>query len=216
MVRFFNIAISVYLLACTVSSKTINVDIARRKHPTLKQASASAQDRATSIRIKGPRLATDGGLPTFSLLNAQFSYYMPIGLGTPMQNFSVVVDTGSSVLWVPDQTCGNVCLHAPDSFKSQRSSTFKQDKSTNLQAYYGSGSAHGIMGMDTLSLNGGAFRIKNQEFGLATTQSQVTNNGVGEWGVMTILGFWAVGLTVNCRRYFWLWSGSLERLQQHQ
>jgi Eukaryotic aspartyl protease len=181
MVQFFNIAVSIYLLVCTVSSKTINVDIARKQHPTLKQASASAHDRATSIRIKGPRLAADGALPTFSLLNAQFSYYMPIGLGTPMQNFSVVVDTGSSVLWVPDQTCGDVCVRAPDSFKSQKSATFKQDKSTNLQAYYGSGSAHGIMGVDTLSINGEAFKIQNQEFGLATTQSQVTNNGVGEY-----------------------------------
>ncbi|KAI8579065.1 hypothetical protein K450DRAFT_243689 [Umbelopsis ramanniana AG] len=178
MVQFFNIAISIYLLVCTVSSKTINVDIARKQHPTVKQASESAHDRATSIRIKGSRLAAGDALPTFSLLNAQFSYYMPISLGTPMQNFSVVVDTGSSVLWVPDQTCGNVCVRAPDSFKSEKSSTFKQDKSTNLQAYYGSGSAHGIMGVDTLSLNGGAFKIQKQEFGLATTQSQVTNNGV--------------------------------------
>ncbi|KAG2175115.1 hypothetical protein INT44_007593 [Umbelopsis vinacea] len=187
MVQFINIAISICLLVCTVSSKTINVDIARKQHPTLKQASESAHDRATSIRIKGSRLAADGTLPTFSLLNAQFSYYMPISLGTPMQNFSVVVDTGSSVLWVPDQTCGNVCVRAPDSFKSQKSSTFKQDKSTNLQAYYGSGSAHGIMGVDTLSLNGGAFKIQNQEFGLATTQSQVTNNGVERSTIKSLL-----------------------------
>jgi hypothetical protein len=36
------------------------------------------------------------------------------------------------------------------------------------------------MGIDTLSLNGGSFQIENQEFGLAASQSQVTNNGVGK------------------------------------
>ncbi|KAH8550112.1 aspartic peptidase domain-containing protein [Umbelopsis sp. PMI_123] len=177
MIHCSSIVISICLV-CAVSSKTINVDIARKQHPTLKQASSSAYDRATSIRIKGAKLAVEGGVPTFSLLNAQFSYYMPIGLGTPMQNFSVVLDTGSAVLWVPDQSCGNVCVRAPNSFLSSKSSTFKQDKSTNLQAFYGSGSAQGIMGVDTLSLNGGTFKIQHQAFGLATTQSQVTNNGV--------------------------------------
>lgn len=179
MVNILSSAIALSLLAWTVSSKAVTIDIARKHHPTLKQAAAAAHIRAASIQPKGTSLAA-GQTTTFPLVNAQFSYYMPIGLGTPIQNFSVIVDTGSSLLWVPDQSCGSVCVNAPDSFKSSQSSTFHKDNSTNLQAYYGSGNALGYMGIDTLSLNGGSFQIENQEFGLATSQSQVTNNGVGK------------------------------------
>jgi hypothetical protein len=179
MVNILSSAIALSLLAWTVSSKAVTIDIARKHHPTLKQAAAAGHVRAASIQPKGTSLAA-GQTTSFPLVNAQFSFYMPIGLGTPIQNFSVVVDTGSSLLWVPDQSCGSICVNAPDSFKSSQSSTFHKDNSTNLQAYYGSGNALGYMGIDTLSLNGGSFQIKNQEFGLATSQSQVTNNGVGK------------------------------------
>lgn len=180
MVNLLNSAITLSLLAWTVSGKAISIDIARKHRPSLKQAAAAAYERATQPQPNGNSLAA-GEASTLSLLNAQFSYYMAIGLGTPIQNFSVVVDTGSSLLWVPDRSCRSSCVSAPNSFKSTQSSTFQRDNSTALQAYYGSGNAQGIMGMDTLSFNGGAFQVKNQEFGLATTQSHVTNNGVGRW-----------------------------------
>lgn len=181
MVKLLEGAVSISLIAWTVTGNTIDIGMTRKSSPSLEQAvqAASARIIALSADTKGPLYRADN-LPPISLYNAQYSYYINVGLGTPPQYFSLILDTGSSLIWVPDRTCGSKCLHATNSFNRSNSVTFKQDLSTDLQAGYGSGRAQGIMGVDMLTFNEGSFTVENQEFGLATNQNHITNNGNGK------------------------------------
>ncbi|CCD64751.1 Aspartic protease 6 [Caenorhabditis elegans] len=77
-----------------------------------------------------------------------FEYLGNITIGTPDQGFIVVLDTGSSNLWIPGPTCKTNCK-TKSKFDSTASSTFvKNGKSWTIQ--YGSGDAAGILGQDTV------------------------------------------------------------------
>jgi hypothetical protein len=182
MVKVVEGAISLSLIAWAVAENTIEIGITRKKSPTLEQAAQAASARIISLSAdsrKGSSYLADN-LPPISLYNAQYSYYINVGLGTPPQNFSLVLDTGSALLWVPDRTCGSKCINAPHSFDRSSSVTFRKDNTTDLQASYGSGQALGIMGIDSLSFNNASFTVESQGFGLATSQNHVTNGGNGK------------------------------------
>jgi hypothetical protein len=100
-----------------------------------------------------------------------------ISLGTPQQNFTIVLDTGSSNLWVIDVKCKTqACKGYPDSgftkhqFDSSKSSTFKNNGQF-FSIQYGSGSCYGNLGQDTLNMGG--IKIDNQVFGLAQSIADV-------------------------------------------
>ncbi|CAP22596.1 Protein CBG01308 [Caenorhabditis briggsae] len=77
-----------------------------------------------------------------------YEYLGNITIGTPEQSFIVVLDTGSSNLWIPGPTCSTNC-QKKHKFDSTKSSTFvKNGKSWTIQ--YGSGDAAGILGEDTV------------------------------------------------------------------
>jgi hypothetical protein len=108
-------------------------------------------------------------------------YLGNISLGTPPQNFQVVLDTGSSNLWVVDNTCtDDECdgldnpLFGPhwqkEKYNRDASSTYKPD-GRDFEIYYGSGSCYGNLVVDTLTLAG--LTVKNQTFGAATGIAQV-------------------------------------------
>ncbi|AET38129.1 proteinase A Ecym_2396 [Eremothecium cymbalariae DBVPG len=122
----------------------------------LKGAANGEVERASS---NGHPIALD------NFVNNQ--YYSEIGLGTPPQSFKVVMDTGSSNLWVPNKNCvSEACLnHAR--FDHDRSSSYAKNDS-RFSVSYGKGSMEGFVSYDTLKI--GDLTIKNQGFAEATVE----------------------------------------------
>jgi len=101
-------------------------------------------------------------------------YLGNITIGTPGQPFLVVLDTGSSNLWVPGPTCKANGCSAKHHYQSGQSSTYVANgKKWTIQ--YGSGDAAGTLVQDTVSFvgDGGAMlNVPNTVFGEATKISQ--------------------------------------------
>jgi len=80
-------------------------------------------------------------------------YTIEISLGNPKQEFEVIVDSGSFLLWIPSDDCKN-CYYSNNKFKWKSSETFyKTDKSYNLN--YISGKVSGNVSKDQISLMNG-------------------------------------------------------------
>uniref|UniRef100_A0A224XJX3 Putative phytepsin n=1 Tax=Panstrongylus lignarius TaxID=156445 RepID=A0A224XJX3_9HEMI len=100
-------------------------------------------------------------------LNAE--YYGVIGLGTPAQEFRVIFDTGSTVLWVTSKKCHSDTCKKHNRFDSAKSSTFKPIGTTVI-IEYGTGNIVGKFAKDTLLMSG--LTVKDQVFAEATAQSR--------------------------------------------
>jgi len=114
------------------------------------------------------QIAIDGAghsLPLTNFMNAQ--YFAEIALGTPEQQFKVVLDTGSSNLWVPSVKCTSIACFLHKKYDSSASSSYKANGS-DFEIRYGSGSLSGIVSADTLQLAG--LRVKKQLFAEATEE----------------------------------------------
>ena len=108
-------------------------------------------------------------LPLTNYANAQ--YFADISLGTPPQVFKVILDTGSSNLWVPSEKCSSIACYLHSRYASEDSSSYKVND-TDFSITYGSGSVSGKLSEDVLSLGG--LIIENQVFGEATSEPGLT------------------------------------------
>ncbi|THH29261.1 hypothetical protein EUX98_g4933 [Antrodiella citrinella] len=99
------------------------------------------------------------------------SYLGVVSIGTPGQNFNVVLDTGSSDLWVAAANCAG-CTSSTPTFDTTKSSTLKQAGTTGSQItiHYGSGQVSGQIAQDTVSMGG--FTNTAQTLLVGTTLSQ--------------------------------------------
>ncbi|KAI7902060.1 aspartic peptidase domain-containing protein, partial [Cokeromyces recurvatus] len=99
-------------------------------------------------------------------------YLANIGIGTPPQQFNVILDTGSADLWVASECCPSTMCHSKR-FDSYESSTYK-DLNKKFHVLYGSGEALGEFATDVVTL--ADVKVKKQIFALADETEGVLRN----------------------------------------
>ncbi|TKR88385.1 hypothetical protein L596_012639 [Steinernema carpocapsae] len=103
-------------------------------------------------------------------------YLGDVTIGTPPQPFTVVLDTGSSNLWIIDSNCKDITcqkfqgVSPKHRFNTSASTTLKQNWTT-FALSYGSGYASGYLATDVLQFAG--FQVDDQWFGIANHISEV-------------------------------------------
>jgi saccharopepsin len=107
----------------------------------------------------------DHPVPVSNFLNAQ--YFSDISIGTPPQQFKVVLDTGSSNLWVPSSECNSIACYLHSKYDHSSSSTYKKNGSS-FEIRYGSGELSGFVSQDALHI--GDLKVENQDFAEATSE----------------------------------------------
>ncbi|XP_042321058.1 pepsin B-like [Sceloporus undulatus] len=100
--------------------------------------------------------------PITNYLNSY--YFGEISIGTPPQNFLVVMDSGSSNLWVPSVYCNTAACGNHNRFNPSASSTYSNSGQT-YTLYYGAGDLTVLLGYDTVQVQN--IVVTNQEFGLS-------------------------------------------------
>ncbi|KAF8732410.1 hypothetical protein AX14_004403 [Amanita brunnescens Koide BX004] len=127
------------------------------------------------------------------------SYIGTIEIGTPPQTFHVILDTGSSDLWVADNQCTNCDSSTPVYVSSQSSSSQTLNgQNSRLQLTYGSGQVSGAVAQDTVSMSG--FSIQQQVFVAVDNVSQNFLQGT----VSGLLGLAFTALAETGATPFWL------------
>lgn len=110
---------------------------------------------------------TSGVYPIENLKNYQDTDYVAeIYIGTPAQGpFHVCLDTGSSNLWIPSNTCSSNACSSKTQFSDSASSTYEAN-GQSISIQYGTGSMSGYLSQDSVSIAG--LTVEKQTFGEAT------------------------------------------------
>lgn len=143
---------------------TIHVPLAKRSRDnnySPERLGAIADNLRGKYGIELPSQAKRRGVDGIPMINqhSDASYLGIVEIGTPPQQFEVVLDTGSSDLWVTDTAC-DAC-QGGSLFDPEASSTFRPTSDyTNIR--YGSGEIAGPIASETVRL--GNFTVEGQDF----------------------------------------------------
>lgn len=86
-------------------------------------------------------------------------YYATFDVGTPSQELTLILDTGSSWTWVPKLDCD--CHNSASQFDPSKSSSYKSSKTT-LNEAYGMGWLSGTYGEESFSI--ASLKAESQSF----------------------------------------------------
>nr|AAR88047.1 pregnancy-associated glycoprotein 5 [Odocoileus virginianus] len=92
-------------------------------------------------------------------------YIGNITIGSPPQQFSVIIDTSSSDLWVSFIYCQAPSCSKYLRYNPKTSSSFQSDEGKHIKLTYGSGSITGVLATDTVRIGG--LIAKSQTFVLS-------------------------------------------------
>ncbi|CCL99649.1 uncharacterized protein FIBRA_01669 [Fibroporia radiculosa] len=138
-----------------------------------------------------------------SLVNQDYdsSYLGMVSVGTPPQNFPVVMDTGSSDLWVASTSCtgcpGDTPEFNPTASSSLKNMTDVIGDQAVVEISYGSGSVRGDLVSDTVSMAG--LNVNPQTFLVGTQVS----SGLLSGNVTGIMGLAFEALASTDALPFW-------------
>ncbi|KAJ7141119.1 aspartic peptidase domain-containing protein [Mycena epipterygia] len=124
-----------------------------------------------------------GSVQSLNFVNQQgdSSYFGTVNIGTPPQPFNVILDTGSSDLWVADTSC-STCDRGTPLFNPQQSTSFASESSSSATISYGSGAVAGLISKESVSM--GNFSLSSQGF----LSVQQTTDGLLSGSVSGIMG----------------------------
>ncbi|KAH8823624.1 aspartic peptidase domain-containing protein [Flagelloscypha sp. PMI_526] len=129
--------------------------------------------------------------------NADTAYFGAIAVGTPPQSFNVLLDTGSSDLWIASSQC-SICSFTTNTFTSASSSTYKEGSTKPVTIQYGSGSAIGFVAQETVAWGG--FTVQNQTF----VEVAETDILIGSMSGILGLAWPGIVSTGSSTKPFWL------------
>nr|XP_016937370.1 lysosomal aspartic protease [Drosophila suzukii] len=140
------------------------------------QIRTHANFKAEKIVLAAKYFLTDRQSPqTTHIVANGFNREYTIGvcIGTPLQCFNLLFDTGSADMWVPSAKCpvSNEACQEHNKYNSSASSSYVPDgRGFSLQ--YGTGSLSGFLSTDTVDIDG--LVIRNQTFAEAITEPGTT------------------------------------------
>ncbi|KAF9556706.1 acid protease [Agrocybe pediades] len=188
MISSTKLTFSILLLSVLADADPIHVPLSRRAKKTFDPNAEAHKLRVKYGRISDKALegrfgrrANSAGIPIANQ-EQDSSFLGTVTIGTPPQSFSVVLDTGSSDLWVASTDC-TACSRSTPLFDSTKSSTFQGSDagSRPITIRYGSGRVSGTLSQDTVSM--GSFTIPSQTFlSVSQLSSGLVDGSVG--GIM--------------------------------
>ena len=200
-----------------------------RRHLSINQMRAASQERAMQIHARafkagvqpaGAKLhPKDRKNPYSPMINAlAFGMYLGnVSIGTPAQTFTVVMDTGSSNLWVPDSTCTNYATspscQVQHKYDNASSSTFVNKcpvSSCFLFLPYGSGTVLGALSTDTVSVGG--LQLPNTSFGRVSEEP----GPLSEWGAPLFDGIMGLAYPVIAMPMFSMLPGPFDEMMSRK